>query len=519
MRFFGPVGRICVGLVSLTLALIFVAEALFRLAFGIPLLHDDVVVAERARKAMIEQLAVQLAVLIRKEDKDSVQRTIDAVASRDGEIVSIGIRRSSGDIYIETAEHQRHWVPLRDGKPTITHNGVAIYAGKDVWGTVEVSFRSVVPKSIVGWIKHPLVLLLLVVTFGGYLLYYWYMRRVLEHLDPTKAIPDRVRKALDTLTEGVIVLDTNGRVVLANQAFRELHGEDKVGLSARRASEIPWLKNALGEEREAEEHPWAVAMRDGETVAGDMLEIPHVDDGPRKAKLAASPITDGRGAVRGCLVSFTDVTELDRKNSELQGALSALESSRQKIEAQNEELKGLANIDPLTGCLNRRAFFEQAEEVLKKARADGSPVCCLMTDIDRFKNFNDQYGHAIGDQVLVQVARVLKAALRPTDILCRYGGEEFCILLPGVDALRAAVVSERIRFRVEAQAGPGIRSIPGLRVTSSFGLSSVEFGAPSLKSLIEEADHALYAAKQAGRNKVVRFDEMPPQVRQAALAG
>jgi diguanylate cyclase (GGDEF)-like protein/PAS domain S-box-containing protein len=510
MPFFGPVGRICIGLVSLTLFLIFVAD----LAFGV--LRDDVELAQRVRKGITEDLAIQLAVLIQREDKDSIQRTIDAISSREGEIISVGIRRNSGDVYLQTADHDRHWVPLKDGKSTITHVAVPVYAGKDVWGNVEVSFRPVVPKTVMGWVRHPLVLLLVVITVGGFLLYYWYMRRVLEHLDPTKAIPDRVRKALDTLTEGVIVLDTNGRVVLANQAFRELHGEDKVGLSARRASEIPWLKAALGEERDADEHPWAIAMRDGETVAGEMLEIPHIDDGPRKAKLAASPITDGRGAVRGCLVSFTDVTELDRKNNELQGALSELEASRQKIEAQNEELKGLANIDPLTGCLNRRAFFEQAEEVLRKARQDGSPVCCLMTDIDKFKHFNDTYGHAVGDQVLVQVARVLKAALRPTDILCRYGGEEFCILLPGVDALRAAVVSERIRFRVEAQAGPGIRSLPGLRVTSSFGLSSMEFGAPNLKSLMEEADQALYAAKQAGRNKVVRYDEMPPQVRAAA---
>ena len=510
MPLFGPVGRICIGLVSLTLFLIFVAD----LAFGV--LRDDVELAQRVRKGITEDMAIQLAILIQKEDKDSIQRTIDALSSREGEITSVGIRRNS-DVYIQTAEHERNWVPLKDGKSTITHVAVPVYAGKDVWGNVEVSFRPVVPKTVMGWVKHPLVLLLVVITVGGFLLYYWYMRRVLEHLDPTKAIPDRVRKALDTLTEGVIVLDTNGRVVLANQAFRELHGEDKVGLSARRASEIPWLKNALGDERVAEEHPWAVAMRDGETVTGDMLEIPHIDDGPRKAKLAASPITDGRGAVRGCLVSFTDVTELDRKNNELQGALSELESSRHKIEAQNEELKGLANIDPLTGCLNRRAFFEQANEILRKAKEDGSPVCCLMTDIDKFKSFNDQYGHAVGDQVLVQVARVLKAALRPTDVLCRYGGEEFCILLPGVDALRAAVVSERIRFRVEAQAGPGIRSIPGLRVTSSFGLSSMEFGAPNLKSLMEEADQALYAAKQAGRNKVVRFDEMPPQVREAAF--
>ncbi len=513
MRLFGPVGRICIGLVSLTLFLIFVADLLF----GV--LRDDVELAQRVRKGITEDLAIQLAVLIQKEDKDSIQRTIDALSARDGEIVSVGIRRNSGDVYIQTAEHPRHWVALKDGKSTITHVAVPVYAGKDLWGNVEVSFRPVLPKSVMGWARHPLVLLLAVMVLGGFLLYYWYMRRVLEHLDPTKAIPDRVRKALDTLTEGVIVLDTNGRVVLANQAFRELHGEDKVGLSARRASEIPWLKNALGEEREAADHPWAVAMRDGTTVTGEMLEIPHVDDGPRKAKLAASPITDGRGAVRGCLVSFTDVTELDRKNTALQGALSELESSRQKIAAQNEELKGLANIDPLTGCLNRRALFEQAEEILRKAREEGLPVCCLMTDIDKFKHFNDTYGHAVGDQVLVQVARVLKAALRPTDVLCRYGGEEFCIVLPGVDALRAAVVAERIRFRVEAQAGPGIRSLPGLRVTSSFGLSSLEFGAPNLKTLIDEADQALYAAKQGGRNKVVRFDEMPPTVREAAVAG
>jgi diguanylate cyclase (GGDEF)-like protein len=307
--------------------------------------------------------------------------------------------------------------------------------------------------------------------------------------------------------------------VLANETFRQLHGEDKVGLSARRASEIPWLKHSLGEEREADDHPWAVAMREGNTVTGDMLEVPHAADGPRKAKLAASPITDGRGTVRGCLVSFTDVTELDRKNVELQSALGELQASRQKIEAQNEELKQLAAIDPLTATMNRRAFFEVSEELVRKTKADGGQLCCLMTDIDKFKGFNDTYGHGVGDQVLIQVARVLKAALRPTDVMCRYGGEEFCILLPGVDALRAAVVAERIRFRVEAQAGPGIRSIPGMRVTASFGLTSLEFGAPNLKALIEEADQALYAAKQAGRNKVVRYDEMPPTVREAAAVG
>ncbi len=509
MRIFGPISRIAIGLVSITVGLLLLVSFL-----GV--LRDDVEMARQARAIAAEDLAIQLAVLIQKDDHEAVKRTIDAITGRDGEILSIGVRRAAGDVYYESVAHPRHWVPLKDAKSTTTHVAVPIHAGQKMWGHVEISFRPVVPKAWLGWIRHPLVVMLLAMTLGGFLLYYWYMRRVLEHLDPTKAIPDRVRKALDTLTEGVIVLDTNGRIVLANEAFRALHGDDQVGLSARRASEIHWLQRALGD-RPNEEHPWAVAMRDGVTITGEMLEFTHLPDGTRKAKLAASPITDGRGTIRGCLVSFNDVTELDRKNVELQNALAELEASRQKIEAQNEELRQLANIDPLTGCMNRRAFFETAEALVRKHRADEAPLSCVMTDIDKFKSFNDTYGHAVGDQVLVQVARVLKAALRPNDILCRYGGEEFCILLPGVDALRAAVIAERIRFRIEAQAGPGIRSIPGLRITMSFGLSSLEFGAPGLKTLIEEADQALYAAKETGRNRVMRYDEIPPPAKPAAV--
>src|SRR4030095_7528444 len=101
MPFFGPVGRICIGLVSLTLFLIFVADLAFRV------LRDDVQLAQRVRKGITEDMAIQLAILIQKEDKDSVQRTIDALSSREGEITSVGIRRNSGDVYIPTAEHER----------------------------------------------------------------------------------------------------------------------------------------------------------------------------------------------------------------------------------------------------------------------------------------------------------------------------------------------------------------------------------------------------------------------------
>jgi diguanylate cyclase (GGDEF)-like protein/PAS domain S-box-containing protein len=359
--------------------------------------------------------------------------------------------------------------------------------------------------------------LLAIMTIGTFLFCYWALRRA-PAPDSAKPLPDRVRKALDTLSEGVLVLDADGRIVQANESFRALHGATELGLVEKRASDIPWLKTALGT-RQSEQHPWSRAMRERAAVTGELLEIPQPAGAPHKAKLAASPIIDARAIVRGCLVSFTDVTELDRKNAELQRALAALEESRERIAMQNEELQNLANLDPLTGCLNRRAFLAAGDALVHKYRVEGASVCCAMADIDRFKLFNDTYGHAIGDQILQQVARVFRAALRPTDLLCRYGGEEFCILLPGIDAARAAVIVERVWLRVEAQVGRGIRSIPDLRVTASFGLAALDAGGADWKLMIDRADQALYAAKRRGRNCVVRYEEITPNEQYAAVAG
>lgn len=166
-------------------------------------------------------------------------------------------------------------------------------------------------------------------------------------------------------------------------------------------------------------------------------------------------------------------------------------------------------IDPSIACLNRRAFMHQAGSEFTRALADGTPLSCIMTAIDKFKNVNDTYGHSVGDEVIRQTARILELGLRPADLLCRYGGEEFCVVLPGLDLAQAAVVAERLREKVQAQAGPGVRSIPGLEVTASFGVSSIDVGATTLAQLIEEADQALYAAKQAGRNIVSTFTDTP----------
>jgi len=170
------------------------------------------------------------------------------------------------------------------------------------------------------------------------------------------------------------------------------------------------------------------------------------------------------------------------------------------------ELQQLATIDPLTGVYNRRHFFNLAQKEVERARRYAHPLSAIMLDIDNFKAVNDTYGHAIGDQVLQAVAMGCHSQLRDTDIFCRYGGEEFTILLPDTDLSRALLVGERLRqevehFHLDTQSEP-------LGITISLGLAAFSDKFTDIDDLLQVADQALYRAKSAGRNKLLVYHEV-----------
>jgi diguanylate cyclase (GGDEF)-like protein len=214
-----------------------------------------------------------------------------------------------------------------------------------------------------------------------------------------------------------------------------------------------------------------------------------------------APIVDGAGKTRGILVTFDDITEVEKRNAELQRMMSELEKTKDEVNRQNHELRFLATRDPLTGCLNRRAFFECFETAVAEARASGQPLACIMADIDHFKAINDGHGHATGDKVITAVADVLRAVLRGNDLIGRYGGEEFCVILPDVSRENAVVAADRIRRQIRAGLGAQVGS--DLRVTISLGVAFLEDGAATPLELVNQADCALYAAKESGRNRVL----------------
>ena len=164
-----------------------------------------------------------------------------------------------------------------------------------------------------------------------------------------------------------------------------------------------------------------------------------------------------------------------------------------------ERLRVLSSIDGLTGLLNRRILDETLDREVRRSVQHGNPLSVLMFDVDHFKKFNDTYGHDQGDRVLKAVAAKAKEGLRTVDSACRYGGEEFVLILVETPLSGAMIVAERIRKAIEEMR------VDGLQVTVSIGVAEVvELGIDSPGVLIESADAALYASKHAGRNRVSR---------------
>jgi diguanylate cyclase (GGDEF)-like protein len=165
----------------------------------------------------------------------------------------------------------------------------------------------------------------------------------------------------------------------------------------------------------------------------------------------------------------------------------------------------LASCDPLTGCLNRRTFFEYAERLLSDAVATRRPLSFVMVDADHFKSVNDRFGHLVGDSVLVGLASLLQEFCVAPHLVGRYGGEEFCMAITGLSVAVVGQLVEQIRFAVS-----DVRTwLPsGEPTTVSIGMASLGHQPCTLADLVKRADAALYAAKSGGRNRVVNWTDI-----------
>ena len=493
-----PALRIGLCLAGLTVTIILVADQFFGIV------PDQRQQLAETRKVLCESIAVQLSSLIDDEDKTAMQSTMGELVNRNPDLLSLGLRLEEGGLLASTVNHDSDWNIENTEQSTLDQVRVPLYKSNQPWGTVEVKFT---PQYKAYWqmvTQSPLTKLILVTLTFGLLAYTYFIGRTLRIMDPGAVVPQRVKAALDQLVEGVVLLDEQMNIVLANDAFLSMTDKSLEKLAGKSLSTLSWRTNST-QVKVKMALPWEQLAGAGGRVQGSRLLYKKQDGAHRVLSCNVSAINDGKGNQRGAIASFDDISDIELTNAKLQTSIEQLEEAETKIRSQNNELRQIASIDPLTGIMNRGAFFEKLHTEFMLAKQEGLKLSCIMADIDHFKRINDTYGHGVGDDVIKGMAKVLSKNKTTNGTVGRYGGEEFCIILPGLTVEEAVEVGEKMRLAFAAWSEAQTGATEGRLITASVGVSALNLGAGDHSELINQADSALYTSKTNGRNRVSRW--------------
>jgi len=235
----------------------------------------------------------------------------------------------------------------------------------------------------------------------------------------------------------------------------------------------------------------------------DVSSCPYYIPGLENARseLAVPMITHGRviGVINAESKSLGNFSERDQKLVSILAGAAAMAVENARL---HKQVSDLAVIDDLTGVFNYRYFSDRLAEEKRRSERYDLPLSLIMVDIDWFKRTNDTYGHEVGNVVLRELVGVIEECIRDTDRLCRYGGEEFIVILPQTNSMDAKIIGERIREKVDIHTFGGYAGIPKLRVTVSIGVTAYPDNGLTTADLISAVDSALYRAKGSGKNQV-----------------
>ena len=389
-----PLVWVSFGLVSLTISAMLAGDWIVGLVPN----HDRQVF--EYRRDLAESLAVQYSALAERDQIETVTFAMETLAKRNPGILSLALIQESGTVVAQVGDHAQVGVQPPAEESTFDFLQVPIFSGDQRWGTLQVVFREADVTGLPWFLTDPWVRFLAFVGVMGFIGYLLFMKRTLRQLDPSGIIPTRVKSALDALTQGVVMIDTRDFIVLANEGFCQAVGKSVTSLIGSDLSTLSWT--SVVSSATVLVHPWTTAIMDKQPQADRPLLLGIPGGGSRKFIVNTVPIMDDASTVRGALVSFHDVTELDRSNSQLKEANSELEVSRVQILEKNQELE----------TTNTSLHVEVNER--KKAQAEREELHQQLMQASRQAGMAD-----VASSVLHNVGNVLNSINVSTDILLK----------------------------------------------------------------------------------------------------
>jgi PAS domain S-box-containing protein len=348
---------------------------------------DRMGAVRQGRTALAETVAAGGTALIARGDARQLESMLRLIIERNPDLRSVAVRKATGETIATIGEHGGHWT-LKPGEPsTDSQVQVPLWSANQKWGQVELRFQPLTAPGWWGMLTDERTLLVLFMALGSLLFFYLYLGKALRHLDPSRAVPERVRSALDTLAEGLLVIDLNGYIVLANQSFAAIVGRTAEALLGRSVTELAW-SHPDGTALDAEHLPWATALAAGIPQRNAMIKLRDGEDKQRSFLVNCSPVLGSSGRHGGVLVSFDDVTQLEEQEVQLRQSKRAADAANQ---AKSEFLANMSHEirTPMNAILGftellRRGHHKNAQEFQKYVNtiySSGKHLLELINDV------------------------------------------------------------------------------------------------------------------------------------------